>query len=112
MENKDNEMELNPISKIKWWKCFVVAMIMSLIILPLDSIQQKQYNSVRAAYNQMEREEYMEALESLEEYKHLHSSSLYWKLQSIINGKDSEYGIEMIEKGIKICNEKIKDEGR
>lgn len=110
MENRVNEMELKPIIKSKWRKILVAAMIMALIIMPLDVIQQMQYNSVREAYTQMERGEYRVALENLEEYKKSHSSSLYWELQYLINGKDSEYGITMIEKAIKACNEKIKDE--
>ena len=110
MKNRDNEMGLKPIIKSKWRKILVVAMIMALIIMPLDAIQQIQYNSVREAYTQMERGEYRVALENLEEYKNSHTSSLYWELQYLINGKDSEYGIGMIEKAIKECNEKIKDE--
>lgn len=112
MKNRDNEMELKPIIKSIWWKLLVVALVIALIIMPLDSIQQMQYNSVREAYSQMESGEYKAALVKLEDYKDSHSSVVYWKLHNLINGKDSEYGIDKIEMAIKTCEEKMGTENK
>ena len=71
------------------------------IIIPLDDKQQKQYATVRAAYMQMEMHDYERAYDMFESYINSHFS-IYWNLERIVNGKDSDFGYVNIEKSMDI----------
>lgn len=95
----DNEMNLGG---FKWKRIVIAVTVCMAIIIPLDAKQQKQYATVRTAYMQMEMYNYEVAYDMFESYINCHSS-IYWNLERIVNGKDSDFGYENIERSMDIC---------
>lgn len=73
----------------------------------MDNVQQNQYESVREAYEQMEKEKYQITMEMLLECRDAQNSVAYWKMMELINGKDSEYTLGNIEAAIEKCKTQI-----
>ena len=96
---------------LKW---IIVAIVMVLVLLfivfPMDNIQQKNFETAREAYTEMENGNYEAALESFYVYEEGHSA-LYWKLVDIANDGD-EYCYDSIQKAIAYCEDQVKNKGQ
>lgn len=96
---------------LKW---IIVAIVMVLVLIfivfPMDNIQQKNFETAREAYTEMENGNYEAALQGFYAYEEGHSA-LYWKLVDIVNNGD-EYSHESIQKAIAYCEDQVKNKGQ
>ena len=88
----------------------IVCCIMLCITFIADDRQQKSYDKVYTAYVEMENEEYQKAADLFSEYIAEHKTKLYWKLVEAVNGSDSEFTLENVNKALETCNKKLAEE--
>ena len=105
MEN--NDIKLKSVFSNKNWKCIVVIVLVATLIMGiLDTRLQKQYGEVRSAYEMMYDGQYKDAIIIFEEYLDSHTS-LFWKIERLINGPDSEVGYNKITEVIESYEENM-----
>lgn len=106
MNNKTSSENTYLMLKKNAKKIIVAVLIIVMIIIPFDLKHQKQLEMVRQAYNHMNNGEYIEALEKFNAYYN-GKTSIYWDIHDLVNGEDSMYGAENIEKAMSICDKII-----
>lgn len=106
-ENREEQMKRKFFCKRNIITCCIVFGILLCITFIADDRQQKSYDKVYTAYVEMENEEYQKAADLFSEYIAEHKTKLYWKLVEAVNGSDSEFTLENVNKALETCNKKL-----
>lgn len=106
-ENREEQMKRKFFCKRNIITCCIVFCILLCITFIADDRQQKSYDKVCTAYVEMENEEYQKAADLFSEYIAEHKTKLYWKLVEAVNGSDSEFTLENVNKALETCNKKL-----
>lgn len=109
-ENREEQMKRKFFFKRNIITCCIVFCILLCITFIADDRQQKSYDKVYTAYVEMENEEYQKAADLFSEYIAEHKTKLYWKLVEAVNGSDSEFTLENVNKALETCNKKLAEE--
>lgn len=109
-ENREEQMKRKFFCKRNIITCCIVFCILLCITFIADDRQQKSYDKVYTAYVEMENEEYQKAADLFSEYIAEHKAKLYWKLVEAVNGSDSEFTLENVNKALETCNKKLAEE--
>ena len=109
-ENREEQMKRKFFCKRNIIICCIVFCIVLCIIYISDDRQQKSYDKVYMAYIEMGNGEYQEAADLFSEYIAEHKTKLYWKLVEAVNGSDSEFTLENVNKALETCNKKLAEE--
>lgn len=106
---EDNDIKLKSVFSNKSWKFMVVVVLVASVIMGiLDTRLQKQYGAVRAAYEMMHEGQYKEAIIVFEEYLDSHTS-LFWKIEKLVNGSDSELGYDKVTEAIEAYEKTVEE---
>lgn len=84
----------------------VMAICALLVVFYADSWQQKQFAMADKAYMMIEKQEYAEAAELLEQYLDV-SWTPYWKAVELINGRNNKFTRTEAETALLKCREMI-----
>ena len=108
-ENREEQMKRKFFCKRNIIICCIFFCIVLCIIYISDDRQQKSYDKVYMAV-EMGNGEYQEAADLFSEYIAEHKTKVYWKLVEAVNGSDSEFTLENVNKALETCNKKLAEE--
>lgn len=74
-----------------------------------DAWQQYRFETANRAYTMMEKQEYAEAAELMEQYLDV-SWTPYWKMMELVNGKNNKFSKAEAEAALEKCREMITEE--
>lgn len=107
----DEKMEIfkEVLKKPKVLSGIVLFVVLMIFVFSADEWQQYRFETVNRAYMMMEKQEYAEAAELMEQYLDV-SWTPYWKMMELVNGKNNKFSKAEAEAALAKCREMITEE--
>lgn len=87
----------------------VLIAVLMIFAFSADAWQQYRFETANRAYTMMEKQEYAEAAELMEQYLDV-SWTPYWKMMELVNGKNNKFSKAEAEAALEKCREMITEE--
>ena len=87
----------------------VLIVVLMIFVFSADEWQQYRFEMANRAYTMMEKQEYAEAAELMEQYLDV-SWTPYWKMMELVNGKNNKFSKTEAESALAKCGEMITEE--
>lgn len=84
----------------------VLIAVLIIFVFSADAWQQYRFETANRAYTMMEKQEYAEAAELMEQYLDV-SWTPYWKMMELVNGKNNKFSKAEAEAALEKCREMI-----
>ena len=109
--NDDEKIEIfkEVLKRPKVLSGIVLIVVLMIFVFSADAWQQYRFETANRAYTMMEKQEYAEAAELMEQYLDV-SWTPYWKMMELVNGKNNKFSKTEAEAALAKCREMITEE--